>query len=257
MQEDEVRSQLDSSLMVWLFSNIDKSIIGHATNYESSYEIWNELEQSFAQSSIARELQLKNQLNTLKKSSSIPNFVVKIMNIGAELKSIGQGVTDSGLIQSVLNRVGQEFDSVVVVISSQQKTISLQDAQYLLMMHEHRIARFNTVTTLNFSSTSIDFVSNSCEKKSSSNKFNDGRTSGGYRGSFTRRCHEGSRVEEMAVIEVQTRCSIRFVIELDIWLYSAIKGLIKIILVQIKHKLKTQVDSLRRQVSSSLVLNNL
>ncbi|KAK9090992.1 hypothetical protein Sjap_024169 [Stephania japonica] len=93
--------------MVSLFSSIHKDVIGHVTECETSFEIWKTLERLYNQASMARALQLKRQLNTLKKgSSSISSFVLRIKNLGAELRSSGQAVSESHLIQSVLNGLG-------------------------------------------------------------------------------------------------------------------------------------------------------
>ncbi|KAK9083599.1 hypothetical protein Scep_030070 [Stephania cephalantha] len=140
----EIWVRTDHLLMVWFVTNISDSVIGNVADCKSSFEIWSVLESLFAQASMARALQLKQQLNTLKKVSiKISEFVLKIKSVGSELKSIGQVITDSDLIQSVLNGLGHEFDPVVVLVSSQQSTMSLQDAQYLLMLHEQRIERLN------------------------------------------------------------------------------------------------------------------
>ncbi|KAL5751217.1 hypothetical protein ACOSP7_025820 [Xanthoceras sorbifolium] len=39
----------------------------------------------------------------------------------------------------VLNGLGHEYDPVVVILSQQQSTLSLHEAQYMLMTHEQRI----------------------------------------------------------------------------------------------------------------------
>ncbi|KAK9166573.1 hypothetical protein Scep_001764 [Stephania cephalantha] len=80
---DEVLSRCDNLLMVWLFSNISKDVIGHVTECESSFEIWKTLESLFTQSSMARVLSfLKKKLNNIKKgSSSIFEFVLKVKTI--------------------------------------------------------------------------------------------------------------------------------------------------------------------------------
>ncbi|KAK9094300.1 hypothetical protein Scep_025769 [Stephania cephalantha] len=142
--EQEIWIQADHMLMVWFFTNIGERFIGQVIKCSSSDEIWSTLEKLFAQASMARVLQSKQQLNNFKKgSSSISEFVLKVKNLGAKLKSIDQVISDSDLIQAVLNGLGHEFDPVVVLISSQQRTMSLQDAQYLLMLHEQRIEQLN------------------------------------------------------------------------------------------------------------------
>ncbi|KAK9143454.1 hypothetical protein Syun_012854 [Stephania yunnanensis] len=64
-------------------------------------------------------------------------------------------------------------------------------------------------------------------------------------------------VEEMVLIEVQTRFFARFVPEKHIWPYNVIVDLIKHILVQIILKLAVQVAYLRSSINHSMVINNL
>ena len=51
----------------------------------------------------------------------------------------GDIVTNRDLIISLMQGVRQEYDSVVVLVSSQQHTMSVEDAQFLFLMHEQRI----------------------------------------------------------------------------------------------------------------------
>ncbi|KAL5787307.1 hypothetical protein ACOSP7_004256 [Xanthoceras sorbifolium] len=44
----------------------------------------------------------------------------------------------------MLNGVGHDYDFVVVLISSQSQTMSLEDAHMLFFMHEKRIEHLNT-----------------------------------------------------------------------------------------------------------------
>ncbi|KAK9113969.1 hypothetical protein Syun_020766 [Stephania yunnanensis] len=120
---------------------------------------------------MACALRLKQQLNNLKKSSSkVSEYVLDIKNIGAELKSIEQVVIDSYLIQTTINGFGHEFHLLVVLISSQLRTMSLQDAQYLFMLLEQRIKILNQVFQI-YSSNSLAIFVENVEKKVSLGNF--------------------------------------------------------------------------------------
>lgn len=66
--------------------------------------------------------------------------------IGDELLAAGDDVKDKDLIMSILNGIGHEFDPVVVIISSLLDYVTLEHAQYQLMLHEQRIAHLNSST---------------------------------------------------------------------------------------------------------------
>lgn len=95
-----------------------------------------------------------------KGSSTVAEFVLKVKNIGDNLKSAGDTITDRDLLLSVVNGVGHEFDAVVVLITSQQNTMSLHVAQYLLMLHEQRLEHLTVATQID-ASPSANLANNS------------------------------------------------------------------------------------------------
>ncbi|KAL5820282.1 hypothetical protein ACOSQ3_022164 [Xanthoceras sorbifolium] len=110
---------------------------------------------------MAKILNLRQQLQTIKKGShSVSDFVLKIKNIGDALSTAGEEVSERDLLLSLMHGVGHEYDSVVVLISSQRSTMSLEEAQFLLLIHEQRIEELNSPTgfggpTANYAANSI------------------------------------------------------------------------------------------------------
>ncbi|KAL5742812.1 hypothetical protein ACOSP7_029544 [Xanthoceras sorbifolium] len=152
----------DQLLQSWLMSTLSEGLIGEVTECLSALEVWRNLERLFSQQSLAKVLQLKQQLQSVKKgSSSISEYVIKVKGFGDGLKSAGQTVTDRDLLLSVLNGLGHEYDPVVVLISSQQTTMSLYKAQYMLMTHEQLIEHLNSVSQVDISSSANLTVNNS------------------------------------------------------------------------------------------------
>ncbi|KAK2654155.1 hypothetical protein Ddye_014011 [Dipteronia dyeriana] len=77
-----------------------------------------------------------------KGSDSIDEFALRIKNLGDSLMSAGEDVRDTDLVPSLINGVGHDFDAiVVVVISTQQRFISFEDAH---TMHEQRLKHLNS-----------------------------------------------------------------------------------------------------------------
>ncbi|KAL5827988.1 hypothetical protein ACOSQ4_019785 [Xanthoceras sorbifolium] len=72
----------------------------------------------------------------------------------------GEDVPDRDLILALMSGVGHEYDVVVVMISSQHRTISLEDAQFLFLMLEQRIDQLNSTTQLNIAGASANFTAN-------------------------------------------------------------------------------------------------
>ncbi|KAL5822841.1 hypothetical protein ACOSQ4_020741 [Xanthoceras sorbifolium] len=137
-------------LLCWLLSTISARELA-----------WTTLERLYAQQSMVRVLQLKQQLQNIKKGTLfISDFIMKIGTIGDALITAGHEVSDYDMILSILNGLDyHEYDPVVVLISSQAKTMNVQDVQYLLMLHEQRIEQLNTSSVIDVSSgVSANFV---------------------------------------------------------------------------------------------------
>ncbi|KAK2648831.1 hypothetical protein Ddye_016320 [Dipteronia dyeriana] len=96
--------------------------------------------------------------NTKKRASSITDFVLKVKTIRDKLKAVGQVVSDNDLILSVLNGFGHEYDSIAMVITSQRCSMSLQEARYLFLNHEQRIAQLSSTTQLDIPTASANFI---------------------------------------------------------------------------------------------------
>ncbi|KAL5839772.1 hypothetical protein ACOSQ4_012380 [Xanthoceras sorbifolium] len=59
----------------------------------------------------------------------------------------------------MLGGLGHEFDPVVILLSSQRDTVTMQEAQYLLILHEHRIEQLNTSKQIDVSCLSANYAS--------------------------------------------------------------------------------------------------
>ncbi|KAL5759323.1 hypothetical protein ACOSQ2_018161 [Xanthoceras sorbifolium] len=142
----------------------NQKVVGQVTKCKSSLEAWSKLENLYSQKSMAKILNLRQQLQTIRKGShSVSDFVLKIKNIGDALSAAGEEVSERDLLLSLMHGVGHEYDAVVVLISSQRMTMSLEEAQFLLLMHEQRIEQLNSPN--NFGGISANFVTNNAGDK--------------------------------------------------------------------------------------------
>ncbi|KAL5751705.1 hypothetical protein ACOSQ2_022212 [Xanthoceras sorbifolium] len=169
----------DQLLFGWLISTVSPSLIGQVTRCKTSLELWFKLEHIYSQQSMARILQLRQQLQQIKKGEdSISEFVMKIKNIGDALMEAGEEVPDRDLILALMGGVGYEYDAVVVMmISSLHRTMSLEDAQFAFLMHEQRIDQLNTIAQLNISGASAHFATNQSGNYDKKGQRNGGNSS--------------------------------------------------------------------------------
>ncbi|KAK2643432.1 hypothetical protein Ddye_025195 [Dipteronia dyeriana] len=126
-------------------------------------------------------MQLRQQLQSIKKgSSSVGDFVLEIKNLADALEAASDTISNRDLILTMMNGVGHEYDSVVTLVTSQQKTVPVKDAQFLLLMHEQRIEQLNSVSNLIVGGASANLATNtSSDKRDQKGNFNN---RGGQRG---------------------------------------------------------------------------
>ena len=64
-------NEKDKMVIFVLSQNISNSMIGHIQELETSEEVWNCLESLYTSYTKARKIQLKNELNNIKKTPSM------------------------------------------------------------------------------------------------------------------------------------------------------------------------------------------
>ncbi|KAL5822962.1 hypothetical protein ACOSQ4_020862 [Xanthoceras sorbifolium] len=196
----------DQLLLCWLMSTISEGLIGEVSDCLSSLEFWRIIETLFSRESLAKVLQVKQQLQSARKgSSSISEFVLRVKGLGTSLRSAGQTVTDQDLLLCVLNGLGHEYDPVVVMLSQQQLTMSLHEAQYMLMIHEQRIEHLNSVAQLDIQAPVANFVSSNNSGGRSSNRGGFNSSSRGNNNSRGRRGRRGRWSNNRPPCQICTR----------------------------------------------------
>ena len=103
-------NEKDKMVMFILSQNMSNSMIGHIQELETSKEVWKNLENLFTSTTKARKIQLKNELNNLKKSPQVTvnDYVLKIKDISDALSSIGSHVDDDDLVAFCLNGLRED-----------------------------------------------------------------------------------------------------------------------------------------------------
>ena len=126
-----------------------ESMLGHMICCRTTSEICSTLEQFYNINSKARILQLRFLLQSTKKGPmSIKDYILKIKNVAECLLAVGQVIIDEELILYILGGLSQEYESVVINLTSRQDTISLQEVQYKFQMQEIRLEQLTSASTI-------------------------------------------------------------------------------------------------------------
>ncbi|MCO5567849.1 hypothetical protein L7F22_021545 [Adiantum nelumboides] len=90
-------------VMYWLSVSVQDTMIGHIQDATSPKQAWDRLVSVDTTNTKARKIQLKNELNTVKKENlSINDYTLKIKGIVESLASIGVQVEDDDKVEVCL-----------------------------------------------------------------------------------------------------------------------------------------------------------
>ncbi|MCO5593936.1 hypothetical protein L7F22_047955 [Adiantum nelumboides] len=94
----------DKKVMFLISQNVSNNMIGHIQELNFAKEAWDALEKLYTTNTRARKIQLKNELNNMKKSQGmlVNDYVLKIKEVADALGSIGAPVDDDDLVSIVL-----------------------------------------------------------------------------------------------------------------------------------------------------------
>lgn len=130
----------DQFLLSWMLSSITDSMLGHVNRCAHSFQVWKTLDDLFQSQSKARSMNLRFQLQTLKKgSSSVDEYFLQMRSIADGLLAAGHSLSDDDLVLYVLGGLGAEFDAVVVSLTTGRELPSLSEVHSILHIHEMRL----------------------------------------------------------------------------------------------------------------------
>lgn len=131
---------------------VHSEIFAQITRVKTSAEAWSQLQELHASSSGSRILQLRQQLQNIKKGdSAIDVYLSKVTKLVDNLITAGVEISTSEIIIYILEGIDTDYESIIAVISSQLETMTPSTMRTLLTNQEIR----NTNIRSSFSSTLI------------------------------------------------------------------------------------------------------
>ena len=115
-------------VMFLISHNVSNGMIGHLQDLNTSKDAWDTLEKLYSISNKAKKIQLKNELNNMKKKNlSINDYMLKTKEVADALGSIGAPPDDDDLVFTVLNGLNDEkwkYLSTSVYVRKRKREIS-------------------------------------------------------------------------------------------------------------------------------------
>ncbi|KAL3652522.1 hypothetical protein CASFOL_002203 [Castilleja foliolosa] len=132
----------DQLLVSWLLSSLSESLLITTVGLTTAFEIWKSIENVFANQNKAKVMQIRLQLQTLKKGTlGMREYLNKIKSCCDLLSAAGERVTESDQVLYVLGGLGVEYNPVLVSITSRSPTqpITLNEVHAILLSLENRL----------------------------------------------------------------------------------------------------------------------
>uniref|UniRef100_A0A2N9ITN0 Reverse transcriptase Ty1/copia-type domain-containing protein n=1 Tax=Fagus sylvatica TaxID=28930 RepID=A0A2N9ITN0_FAGSY len=173
----------DKALLTLLLSTLSSPVLAMVVGTSTAQEVWNRLEEKFTCTARANVLNLKLELQGIKKGNeSINSYLQRIKNTRDKLSAVGVLVDNEELLHMILKGLPKEFAPFASAIRTRDDSISFEKLSVLLQTEEQSMTEVSDPLT---NSALAMFVSNNHKPN---NGFNGGQSynRGRGRNSFNR-----------------------------------------------------------------------
>ena len=127
----------DKALLTLIYSTLSSPILAMMVGSTTSEEVWNKLEKKFTCTARANVLNLKLELQGIKKGNeSINSYLQRIKSTRDKLSAVGVLVDNEELLHMVLKGLPKEFAPFASAIRTRDDTISFEKLSVLLQTEE-------------------------------------------------------------------------------------------------------------------------
>lgn len=136
----------DQILLGWILSSLTEPVLAQVVGLETSYDVWNALQRHFASSSRSRIMQLRRELQLLKKGNkTMSEYFLCAKQLSDNLAACGHAITTSDLQQYILNGLDSAYDAIVTNLTATNDDITLKDFQAHLFSFDMRLESQNGI----------------------------------------------------------------------------------------------------------------
>ena len=139
----DVKPGADEKALAQLALHVKDFHLATLSKAESAKDAWETLEAVYQAKSTARRLQLKRELNNLRKepSEALTKYVSRATDLRDQLIAACHTIEDSEVVMSVLAGLPKEFDTVVAVLEITDDKLELDVVLAKLLQAEQRLTR--------------------------------------------------------------------------------------------------------------------
>lgn len=126
--------QQDQNVLCWINATLSENVLALAVGLTTAQSVWLALERRFASLSWSHIIQLKTQMQSVKKGTqSITEYVQKIKHISDNLAEVSCSVDEEDLIIHTLNGLPPEYGPFKTSIRTCSHPISIEELHVLLL----------------------------------------------------------------------------------------------------------------------------
>ncbi|KAL9253610.1 Retrovirus-related Pol polyprotein from transposon RE1-like protein [Drosera capensis] len=142
--------RIDQMVRSWIFATLYCDILVEVLNLKLAREIWDRLHHRFMSVCMARSMELKRKLTSLRKASSdsMEKYLCDIKILADSLAVINSPVSNADLIEHTLMGLGTEYESLIAVFLNAPIAPSFDDIGSKLLLHEQPLPSFHSIRPL-------------------------------------------------------------------------------------------------------------
>jgi hypothetical protein len=161
----------DKALLTLIYSTLSPPVLSMVVGLHSAQEVWSTLETRFTSTARANVLNLKLELQSVKKGSdSISAYMQRVKTARDKLFAVGVQIDDEEMLHMVLKGLPKDYSSFNSAIRTRDDSLTFEKLSVLLQTEKLSI---NESSELN--SSLAMFVSNTNRQTNGSSNYNRGR----------------------------------------------------------------------------------
>jgi len=140
----------DHKVNHYLFKAIDRSVFEQILDRRTSKIVWDSLKRKYGgndrvKKSMLNSLRKEFEVLKMKEAETITEYFARVMTMANKMKSNGEVMSDSKVVQKILRTLTEKFTYVVVSIEESKDTeeMTVDELQGSLVVHEQKFKRVN------------------------------------------------------------------------------------------------------------------
>ena len=136
-------NEKEKKVMFLISQNVSNGMIAHIQNAGTAKEAWDTLEKLYHTNTKPKKIQLKNELNNMKKveSTSVNDYLLKIKEIADALGSIGAQPDDDDVVSATLNGLkdDEKWKSFSTSMYVRENFLDFDELKSLMIIEEQNM----------------------------------------------------------------------------------------------------------------------